>query len=188
MDWEKKDTIKQFSYTDGGSLPRVLILGDSISLGYTPFVVEKMKGKAFVTRPARNCGPSEFYLRERGNIQQWLGEQPWDVIHVNFGIWDHHFVNDNEEIFFFEQHLDELKAIEPAQRVQIIEKMGYHVRTTPEQYAKNTREILLDLKKHAKNVIFALSTPVPVYDDRYHTADCIADGYLAAGGSHQHSF
>ena len=42
MDWEKKDTIRQMANDDDGSLPRVLILGDSISLGYTPLVVEKM--------------------------------------------------------------------------------------------------------------------------------------------------
>ena len=58
MDWEKKDTIKQMASEGDGTLPRVLLLGDSISLGYTPIVVEKMKDRAFVTRPACNCGPS----------------------------------------------------------------------------------------------------------------------------------
>ncbi len=176
FDWEQKGTIKNTKEHDGsGSLPRVLILGDSISLGYTPLVVEKLKGRAFVTRPAANCGPSEFFLRARGNIGNWLGEQPWDVIHVNFGIWDHHFVNDNEEIFFREQHPEIMSLPDIKERLKAIARLGFHTRTTPEDYAKNTREILTDLKGHAQSVIFALSTPVPLYDDLYGTAKCIPE-------------
>ena len=175
MDWEKKDTIRQMANDDDGSLPRVLILGDSISLGYTPLVVEKMKRKAFVTRPACNCGPSEFYLRERGNIGKWLGEKPWDVIHVNFGIWDHHFINEKEEIFFYDQHAAELDGLDRPARTKLIESKGFHTRTSPEEYAENTRNILLDLKEHTRKVVFALSTPLPSYEERYFGMDCIAE-------------
>ena len=175
MDWEKKDTIRQMANNDDGSLPRVLILGDSISLGYTPLVVEKMKGRAFVTRPACNCGPSEFYLRSRGNIGKWLGEKPWDVIHVNFGIWDHHFINEKEEIFFYDQHAAELDGLDRPARIKLIESKGFHTRTSPAEYAENTRNILLDLKAHSRKVIFALSTPLPSYEERYFGMDCIAE-------------
>ena len=176
FDWEQKGTIKNTEeHGSNGSLPRVLILGDSISLGYTPPVVEKLKGKAFVTRPSCNCGPSEFYLRSRGKISDWLGEQPWDVIHVNFGIWDHHFVNDNEEIFFREQHPEIMSLPDIKERLKAIARLGFHTRTSPEDYAKNMREILADLKAHAKYVVFALSTPVPLYDDLYGTAKCIPE-------------
>ena len=114
MDWEQRDTIRSLAAETDDSLPRVLILGDSISLGYTPYVADLLKGKAFVSRPACNCGPSEFYLRERGSIAEWLGEKRWDVIHVNFGIWDHHFINDREDIFFLsESALEMFKRHEP---------------------------------------------------------------------------
>ena len=82
IDWEQKETIRKGAYSDkGDALPRVLLLGDSISLGYTPFVIEKLKGKAFVTRPTCNCGPSEFYLEERGNIWMWLSLQRRRIQH-----------------------------------------------------------------------------------------------------------
>ena len=70
-------------------LPKVLILGDSISLGYTPAVKRKLAGRANVSRPGCNCGPSQFYLR---NMRSWVGTNHWDVIHVNFGIWDNHYL------------------------------------------------------------------------------------------------
>ncbi len=174
MDWERKDTIGTFAKCDSSSLPRVLLLGDSISLGYTPFVQKNLEGKAFVTRPQCNCGPSEFYLRERGNIGEWLGSTQWDVIHVNFGIWDHHFVNDREEIFRYEQNKEMLKGHGPDSCVAMINGMGYHLRTSPDEYGRNLRRILADLQEHAVKVVFALSTPVPLYDVYFKT-DCIAE-------------
>ena len=38
---------------NGADRPRVLILGDSISIGYTPFVQELMAEEAVVRRPMR---------------------------------------------------------------------------------------------------------------------------------------
>ena len=70
-------------------LPNALILGDSISLGYTPAVKKKLAGQANVSRPGCNCGPSQFYLR---SMRGWVGTNHWDVIHVNFGIWYNHYL------------------------------------------------------------------------------------------------
>ncbi len=60
------------------ALPKVLILGDSISIGYTPLVVEGMKGKAVVSRPKANCGNTQAGL---ANLDKWIAGGPWDVIH-----------------------------------------------------------------------------------------------------------
>ena len=43
---------------DDPTLPRVLLIGDSISIGYTVPTREKLKGKANVHRPGTNCGPT----------------------------------------------------------------------------------------------------------------------------------
>lgn len=65
--------------------PNVLIIGDSISLGYTPFVVELLKGEANIVHNAGNAGPTQRGLE---NIDHWLGDEEWDVIHFNWGLWD----------------------------------------------------------------------------------------------------
>jgi|GEM_PF-3690727 len=36
-------------------LPKVLIIGDSISMGYTPVVKKLLKARAMVTHPKNNC-------------------------------------------------------------------------------------------------------------------------------------
>ena len=73
------------------TLPNVLIIGDSISIGYTKFVQEMMAGKANVHRPLNakggflNCQGTTFGVEK---IDEWLGDTKWDVIHFNFGLHD----------------------------------------------------------------------------------------------------
>lgn len=66
-------------------LPRVLLIGDSISIGYTPAVRELLKGKANVHRIGENGGPTSNGVAK---IDAWLGTFEWDVVHFNFGLHD----------------------------------------------------------------------------------------------------
>jgi acyl-CoA thioesterase-1 len=70
---------------DDPKLPRVLLLGDSISIGYTVPVQKLLAGKANVHRAPTNCGPTSRGVVE---IDRWLGNGRWDVIHFNFGLHD----------------------------------------------------------------------------------------------------
>ncbi len=70
---------------DTPNLPRVLLLGDSISIGYTVPVREALDGKANVHRPAANCSHTG---RGLDAIDAWLGDDRWDVIHFNWGLHD----------------------------------------------------------------------------------------------------
>lgn len=71
--------------TDKPGLPRVLLIGDSISIGYTLPVRDALKGKANVHRPPGNCSSTGYGLTK---IDEWLGTGKWDVIHFNFGLHD----------------------------------------------------------------------------------------------------
>ena len=66
-------------------LPKVFIIGDSISLAYTPVVAEMLRGQAVVKHCPANAGPT---MRGVANIDRWLGNTKWDVILFNFGLWD----------------------------------------------------------------------------------------------------
>ncbi len=70
---------------DVAGLPRVLLIGDSISIGYTLPVRELLKEKANVHRPLTNCSSTQNGLT---NLDAWLGKKKWDVIHFNFGLHD----------------------------------------------------------------------------------------------------
>lgn len=73
------------SVTDVPGLPRVLLIGDSISIAYTVPVRELLAGKANVHRIPVNGTHSKT---GRSALTKWLGEGKWDVVHFNFGIHD----------------------------------------------------------------------------------------------------
>lgn len=70
---------------DVPGLPRVLLIGDSISIGYTLPVREALKDKANVHRPPGNCSSTGYTLSK---LDAWLGTGKWDVIHFNWGLHD----------------------------------------------------------------------------------------------------
>ena len=70
---------------DDPKLPRILLIGDSVSRGYTQPTRKALAGKANVHRAPANCGPTASGLK---NLDAWLGAGKWDVVHFNFGIHD----------------------------------------------------------------------------------------------------
>lgn len=67
-------------------MKKVLLLGDSIRLGYQSYVKDKLDGLADVVGPEENCRFAKYTL---WNVDQWTTDygRP-DVIHWNNGIWD----------------------------------------------------------------------------------------------------
>ena len=55
---------------DDPNLPRVLLIGDSVSRGYTQAVRTALAGKANVHRAPANCGPTATGLKK---MDVWLG-------------------------------------------------------------------------------------------------------------------
>lgn len=72
-------------FRDDPVLPRVLLIGDSISIGYTLPVRKELAGKANVHRIPENGGPTTNGLAK---VERWLGSAKWDVIHFNWGLHD----------------------------------------------------------------------------------------------------
>jgi len=70
---------------DDPALPRVLLIGDSVSRAYTQAVRKALAGKANVHRAPANCGPAKAGEEK---LDVWLGTGKWDLIHFNFGIHD----------------------------------------------------------------------------------------------------
>lgn len=70
--------------TEGEKLPRVLLIGDSISGGYLGGVSSRLKDVAIVQR-GNSLGHS---LKGLEKIDEILGTDSWDVIHFNWGLHD----------------------------------------------------------------------------------------------------
>ena len=80
---------KEFTpIVDDTKLPRVLIIGDSVSVAYTLDVRKNLTGVANVHRIPANGGSTRTALGDYGLIR-WLNPgEKWDVIHFNEGLHD----------------------------------------------------------------------------------------------------
>lgn len=123
------------------ALPNVLIIGDSISIGYTPDVIEMLKGTAAVQRVKANCGDTKAGL---ANLKsRWLGETKWDVIHFNWGLHDLCYRNPESK--------------EQGRR----DKVNGTQSVTPEEYEKNLETLVGQLQETGATLIWASTTVVP---------------------------
>ncbi len=118
---------------DVAGLPRVLLIGDSISMGYTVPVRKLLAGKANVHRIPENGGPTKAGIAK---IDAWLGTGKWAVIHFNWGLHDLMF--------------DPASSPNPAQ----------YEKDQLAQYEKNLRSLAARLKQTGAKLIWASSTPV----------------------------
>jgi|GEM_PF-511854 len=101
----KRDRVRGAStawdfVADDPKLPRVLLIGDSVSRGYTQAVRKELAGKANVHRAPENCGPTANGLKK---LDVWLAGQKWDAVHFNFGIHDRKTAPE-----VYEQNLEQL--------------------------------------------------------------------------------
>lgn len=125
-------------------LPQVLILGDSISMGYTPFVIEDLQKIANVSRPMNKKGGYENCQGTNNgvkNIDRWLGSTNWEIIHFNFGLHD-------------------LKHVDPVTGKNSNKKED-PLQANLKQYKKNLKQIVKRLKNTQAKLIFATTTPYP---------------------------
>lgn len=111
------------------SLPRVLIIGDSISMYYTAEVRHLLAGKASVYRIPDNGKSTACGLK---NLDYWLGDGNWAVIHFNFGLHDLAFASATGK-----------------EQVSL------------EDYGENLRTIVKRLQATGAKLIWASTTPVP---------------------------
>jgi len=121
-------------------LPKALLIGDSVSLGYTPHVVAALKGKVEVKHHRGNAQHTGTGLKM---LDRWIGETEWDVIHFNWGLWDLCYRHP--------------KSKEQGRR----DKERGSLTTSLEQYEKNLDRLAGRLKKTKAKLIWAHTTTVP---------------------------
>jgi len=121
-------------------LPKALLIGDSISLGYTPHVVAALKGKVEVKHHRGNAQHTGTGLKM---LDRWIGETEWDVIHFNWGLWD----------LCYRHPQSEVQGRRDKERGTLT--------TSLELYEKNLDQLATRLKKTHAKLIWAHTSTVP---------------------------
>ena len=141
------------------NLPKVFIIGDSISIGYTQEVIHSLKNRAFVSRAKANCGDTN---RGLSALEAWLGETKWDLIHFNWGLHDLCYRN------------PEVKNVGNRDKVNGTQSVP------PALYKKNLEELVQRLKKTGAKLIWASTTKVPEGESGRIAGDEIKYNQIAA--------
>ncbi|MEO9475975.1 MAG: SGNH/GDSL hydrolase family protein [Cyclobacteriaceae bacterium] len=123
------------------TLPKVLIIGDSISNGYTPYVMKNLEGIAEV---AHNPGNAKHTGNGLEHIKDWIGETGWDIIQFNWGLWDLCYRHPESQV--------------QGQRDKVNGTITYSL----EDYKSNLDSLVRLIKKYSDaELIFVTTTYVP---------------------------
>ena len=122
--------------TEDPDLPRVLLIGDSVSEGYTHPARMALAGKVNVLRVPQNARHTRDGLQY---LAQWLGDRPWDVVHFNWGLHD----------------------ISRTFRVRGVKTACDKTQVPPTEYETNLQELVKRLRMVAAKLIWASTTCVP---------------------------
>lgn len=129
-----------FSFTLYQSKKTLLIIGDSISLGYLPTVKKELASEVEVLHNPGNAQHTGTGLRL---IDQWLGDKKYDVIFFNWGLWD-------------------LCYRHPESKVQgQRDKLNGEITYTVDRYETNIEELVKKLKETGAKLVFVTTTVIP---------------------------
>ncbi len=150
--------ISVFSLT--AQQPRVLIIGDSISMGYTKPVQALLAGVADVERIPENGGPT---INGLAHMEKWLASGKWDVIHFNFGLHDLKIMPDGKHQVEVEQYANNLNVI--VQRLKGTGAKLIWATTTPVPEGK------LDPPRHSGDAPIYNAAALPVMEANHVAID-----------------
>jgi acyl-CoA thioesterase-1 len=139
-------------------LPHVLIIGDSISIGYTLPTRALLQGKVNLHRIPTNGGPTTRGLAE---IEKWLKNRKWDLIHFNWGLHD-------------------LKYMGKDGTNLVPKEKGGVVQVPLADYEKNLEKLVVRMKKSAKQLVWRNTTPIPAGSKARYVGDSVMYNQAAA--------
>jgi len=121
-------------------MQHVLLIGDSITWGYSNEVRRLLAGQAEVTLIPDNAQTTVFGLQQ---LADWLGDTRWDVIHFNWGLWDLCYRDP------------------PSLNQGNRDKINGTVSVPLADYATNLTELVTRLTATGARLIWASITPIP---------------------------
>ena len=167
-------------------MKNVILLGDSIRMGYDKSVKKTLEGKANVIFPEENCRFASYLLRY---IPEYFGDtkrEDIDVIHWNAGLWDCLRLYEEEPHtpldvyeYYIERICIRIKKLCPNARVifatstkVLSEKMNVNFKRYNEEIEKYNEVAVNVVKKYGFKVndLYALSSTLPesVHSDPVH--------------------
>ena len=169
-------------------MKKVLLIGDSIRMGYDSYVKKALNNVCDVVYPDENCRFSQYILRYLTLWKEWLNlDENVDLVHWNAGHWDNFRIYGDEPVMPIDTYAYNIQRI--AKRIQFLFPNAKIVfaTTTPvyepgfidefvsrrnsdiEQYNEAACEMLSKLNVHINDLYSLMKDkPVDYFSDRTH--------------------
>jgi len=174
-------------------MKNLLLIGDSIRMGYDKSVKKTLEGKVNVIFPDENCRFASYVLRYFHEYLKDIKGEDIDVIHWNAGLWDCLRLFEEEPhtplevyAYYIDRICIRIKKLCPNAKVifatstkVLSEKMGKNFKRFNEEIEKYNDAAVEIVKKHGFKVddLYALSQTLP---EEFHSD---AVHYYTAGGT-----
>ena len=158
-------------------MKNLLLIGDSIRMGYDKSVKKTLEGKANVIFPEENCRFAAYVLRNFHEYLKDIKGEDIDVIHWNAGLWDCLRLFEEEphtpvdvDSYYIESICIRIKKICPNARVifatstkVLSEKMSKDFKRYNEEIEKYNEAAIGIVKKYGFKIndLYALSVTLP---------------------------
>ena len=158
-------------------MKNLLLIGDSIRIGYEKAVEKSLEGFANVYYPSENCRFASYLLRYLHEYKALVKDGNVDVLHWNAGLWDCLRLFEEEPhtpievyAYYIDRICVRIKKIFPDAKVifatstsVLTEKMGKNFKRYNEEIEEYNKVAIEVVKKHgfAINDLYEVSTSLP---------------------------
>ena len=162
-------------------MKKIVLLGDSIRMGYDKYVKESLSGVAEVYYPSENCRFAEYMLRY---FHVWKENDKWpddvDLIHWNAGLWDVLELFDDGPLTSIEYYAEAIARIYKRMRLFYPSAKIVFATSTPvleDKYGEGAKRHNAIIEKYNEAAVKALSSTDALINDLYSLAKDFPEEY-----------
>ena len=158
---------------------KIVLIGDSIRLGYCKYIKESLKGTAEVLYPEENCRFTQHVFRFTAD---WKKNGNWgddiDIVHWNVGLWDVLHLFGDSAFTPIDTYADYIKRIDRQYRI-LFPKAKFIFATSTnvqeEKYGKDFKRFNSEIIAYNNAAIEALKGTDTEINDLYAVTENIPD-------------
>lgn len=152
-------------------MKKIVLIGDSIRMGYDKYVKDALSGTACVYYPEENCRFAEYVLRY---AHEWKKNGDWgddvDLVHWNAGLWDALELFGDEPLTSISYYAEAISRIDRRLRMLFPKAKMVFATSTPVNEGMSNPDFTRHnstIEKYNAAALEALSNTDTVIDDLY---------------------
>ena len=162
-------------------MKKIVLIGDSIRMGYDKYVKDALDGTADVFYPTENCKFAEYVLRF---AHEWKREGDWgddvDLVHWNAGLWDALELFGDEPLTSLDYYKEAIARIDrrlrmlfPKAKIVFATSTNVNEKKSNPNFTRHNSTI----EKYNETALYALSGTDTVINDLYSLTKSFSDSF-----------